>query len=295
METIDAVTALAALAQPHRLEIFRLLVAAGPKGLAAGEVAAKLSLAPNTLTFHFDRLRHAALIAVRREGRSMIYAARFDAMNDLLGFLTDNCCNNHPDLCQPARKTLQTTGGTKPVADRPLHVLFLCTGNSARSMIAEAILNKLGNGRFRAYSAGSKPKGLPHPQAVALLERLGYDTSDLRSKSWLEFAQPNAPALDFVITVCDDAAGETCPVWPGKPTTAHWGISDPAAARGNNAEIALAFAETHRLLLQRISIFVSLPFETLSAMSLQKELRTIGGLEGATAMTKAAKAKTAGA
>lgn len=149
-------------------------------------------------------------------------------------------------------------------------------------MIAEAILNKLGAGRITASSAGSKPKGAPHPQTIALLQKLGYDTSGLRSKSWLEFAQPGAPAFDFIITVCDDAAGETCPVWPGNPATAHWGIPDPAAAQGNEAEVALAFAEAHRRLLQRISIFVALPFEKLSAMSLQQQLRAIGGLEGAT-------------
>jgi len=168
------------------------------------------------------------------------------------------------------------------VADQPLRVLFLCTGNSARSMIAEAILNKLGKDRFRAYSAGSKPKGAPHPQTHALLLKLGYDTSALRSKSWLEFAQPDAPALDFIITVCDAAAGETCPVWPGKPATAHWGIPDPAAAQGNDAEVALAFAEAYRRLLQRISIFVALPLDKLSAMSLQQKLHSIGAMEGTT-------------
>lgn len=169
------------------------------------------------------------------------------------------------------------------MTDQPLRVLFLCTGNSARSMLAEAILNKLGQNRFRAYSAGSKPKGAPHPQTIALLDKLGYDTSALRSKSWLEFAQPGAPALDFIITVCDDAAGETCPVWPGKPATAHWGIPDLAAATGNDAEIALAFAEAYRRLLQRISIFVALPFDKLSAMSLQQKLRDIGAIEGVVA------------
>jgi len=173
------------------------------------------------------------------------------------------------------------------VSDRPLQVLFLCTGNSARSMIAETILNTLGRDRFRAHSAGSKPKGAPHPQTIALLRRLGYDTSGLRSKSWLEFAQPGAPTLDLIITVCDDAAGEACPVWPGKPTTAHWGILDPAAMHGNDAQIAQAFAETHRLLLQRISILVSLPSEKLAGMSLQNELRAIGKREGATTGTAA--------
>ena len=169
------------------------------------------------------------------------------------------------------------------MSDRVYNVLFLCTGNSARSILAEAILNRDGKGRFRAFSAGSQPKGEPNPHALTLLKHAGYDTSALRSKSWLEFAQPDAPALDFIITVCDDAAGETCPVWPGKPATAHWGIPDPAAATGNDAEIALAFAEAYRRLLQRISIFVALSFDKLSAMSLQQKLRDIGAIEGVVA------------
>jgi arsenate reductase len=127
------------------------------------------------------------------------------------------------------------------VADRPFNALFLCTGNSARSIIAEAILNKLGQGKFRAYSAGSQPKGRVNPNTILLLRGLGYDTSSFRSKSWSEFAKPGAPPLDFVFTVCDNAAGEACPVWPGQPMTAHWGIPDPAEARGSEAEIALAF------------------------------------------------------
>src|SRR5262245_45989346 len=134
------------------------------------------------------------------------------------------------------------------MADRPYNVLFLCTGNSARSIIAEAILNKSGAGRFRAYSAGSQPKGKVHPETLQLLQDLGYDVSGLRSKSWTEFATPGAPALDFVFTVCDNAAGEACPVWPGQPMTAHWGVPDPAEATGSTAEIACAFNEAHRQL-----------------------------------------------
>src|SRR6185503_12001637 len=127
--------------------------------------------------------------------------------------------------------------GARPMPDSTYKVLFLCTGNSARSVIAEAILNKIGTGKFQAYSAGSQPKGQVNPNTIRLLERLGYDTASLRSKSWGEFAQPGAPVMDFVFTVCDDAAGETCPVWPGQPMTAHWGIPDPAAATGTDAEI----------------------------------------------------------
>ncbi|HEX5211247.1 MAG TPA: arsenate reductase ArsC, partial [Pseudolabrys sp.] len=129
------------------------------------------------------------------------------------------------------------------MSERPFNVLFLCTGNSARSVIAEAILNKFGHGKFHAYSAGSQPKGRVNPQTIQLLDSLGYDTSAFRSKSWSEFAKPGAPPLDFVFTVCDNAAGETCPVWPGQPMTAHWGIPDPAEATGTEAEIAVAFKD----------------------------------------------------
>jgi arsenate reductase (thioredoxin) len=165
----------------------------------------------------------------------------------------------------------------------PYNVLFLCTGNSARSIMAEAILNKLGAGKFRAYSAGSQPKGQVHPETIRLLQSLGYDTSGFRSKSWHEFAKPGAPPLDFVFTVCDNAAGETCPVWPGQPMTAHWGVPDPAEATGSDAEIALAFKDTYRMLNQRIGIFTSLPLRSLDTLTLQKKLRDIGRIEGATA------------
>jgi arsenate reductase len=150
--------------------------------------------------------------------------------------------------------------------DRPFNVLFLCTGNSARSIIAEAILNKAGQGRFVAHSAGSQPKGQVHPHALILLRDLGYDTGRLRSKSWNEFARPGAPKLDFVFTVCDNAAAETCPLWPGQPMTAHWGVPDPAAAKGSAAEIALAFKDSYRMLNQRIGIFIALPIRSLDAL-----------------------------
>jgi protein-tyrosine-phosphatase len=166
--------------------------------------------------------------------------------------------------------------------NRPFNVLFLCTGNSARSIIAEAILNKAGRGQFNAYSAGSQPKGAPHPQTIALLSSLGYETDRLRSKSWNEFAQPGAPQLDFIFTVCDNAAGETCPFWPGQPMTAHWGVPDPAAATGSAAEIALAFRETYRMLHRRIDAFTALPVRSLDEMSLQDKLQEIGRMEGAT-------------
>jgi protein-tyrosine-phosphatase len=156
------------------------------------------------------------------------------------------------------------------------NALFLCTGNSARSIIAEAIMNRLGQGKFRAFSAGSQPKGEVHPYAADLLRKLNFDVSRFRSKSWQEFSRPDAPRLDFVFTVCDNAAAETCPVWPGQPMTAHWGIPDPAAATGNEAERRLAFAEAYRMLNARISIFVSLPLRALDQLALQTRLDAIG-------------------
>ncbi len=168
------------------------------------------------------------------------------------------------------------------MADKSYNVLFLCTGNSARSVIAEAILNKLGGATFHAYSAGSQPKGAVNPHTIQLLQGLGYDTSGFRSKSWAEFAKPGAPALDFVFTVCDNAAGETCPLWPGQPMTAHWGIPDPAEAQGTDAEIAVAFKDAYRMLLRRIEIFLALPIAKLDQMTLQSRLREIGQLAGAT-------------
>jgi protein-tyrosine-phosphatase len=168
------------------------------------------------------------------------------------------------------------------MADK-FNVLFLCTGNSARSIMAEAILNRIGMGSFCAFSAGSHPKGQVHPEAIRILQSLHYDTSSFRSKSWSEFADPGAPLLDFVFTVCDNAAGETCPVWPGQPMTAHWGIPDPAEATGTPAEVALAFKDAYRMLERRIGIFVSLPLRSIDQLSLQNKLRDIGHLRGATA------------
>jgi arsenate reductase (thioredoxin) len=174
------------------------------------------------------------------------------------------------------------------MADQPYNVLFLCTSNSARSIVAEAILNKVGGGKFRAYSAGSAPKGQVNPETIRLLASLGYDTEGFRSKSWNEFTVAGAPQFDFVFTVCDNAAAEVCPVWPSQPMTAHWGVPDPAEATGTPAEIALAFKDTYRMLHQRIAIFTALPLRSLGQLSLQMKLDEIGRRAGATA--KAAEA-----
>jgi protein-tyrosine-phosphatase len=163
--------------------------------------------------------------------------------------------------------------------DRPYNVLFLCTGNSCRSILAEAIMNREGGGKFKAYSAGSHPTGAVNPHALALLKKFNHRTDEFRSKPWDEFARdgnPDAPELDFVFTVCDDAAGEVCPYWPGQPMTAHWGLPDPARATGNDAEIGLAFADAYRMLSNRIGVFMNLPLAKLDRLSLQKRLDEIG-------------------
>lgn len=162
------------------------------------------------------------------------------------------------------------------MSDHIFNVLFLCTGNSARSILAEAVLNRVGQGRFRAYSAGSHPKGEVHPFAIELLRSLKHDTGFARSKSWEEFASDDAPVMDFVFTVCDAAANEACPVWPGQPMSAHWGVPDPAAAEGTDAEKHLAFAEAYRMLNNRISVFTSLPLSSIDRLTLQGRLRDIG-------------------
>ncbi len=173
------------------------------------------------------------------------------------------------------------------MADRVYNVLFLCTGNSARSVMAEAILGREGRGRFKPLSAGSRPNGRVNPYALDLLRASGYDITGLRSKSWAEFAQSNAPKLDFVFTVCDAAAGESCPLWPGQPITAHWGIPDPAAAEGTDAEIALAFKDAYRMLKRRIELLLALPIEKLDRLVLAARLKEIGRSEGATVVAKA--------
>jgi arsenate reductase (thioredoxin) len=162
------------------------------------------------------------------------------------------------------------------MSERVYNVLFLCTGNSARSILAEAILNREGKGRFKAYSAGSNPAGRVHPYSLDLLALMDHPTENLRSKNWEEFSGPDAPKLDFVFTVCDNAAGETCPVWPGQPITAHWGIPDPAAVTGSEAEKRAAFTEAYRMMLNRISLFLAVPLESIDKMSLQSRLRDIG-------------------
>jgi arsenate reductase len=281
MDKSHSLDALSALSQETRLDVFRLLTRAEPVGMCAGEIAAAMDARQNTISTNLAILAQAGLIRSVREGRNMRYFANLDGMRDLLSFLMEDCCDGKPEACAPLLTTVARACGRKPDALMPgkvFNVLFLCSGNSARSIFAEAILNRWGQGRFRAFSAGSQPRGEVHPYALDLLRLQNFDPAFARSKSWQEFSAPEGPELDFVFTVCDTAAREVCPAWPGQPQTAHWGIPDPAAAEGTEAERRLAFAEAFRQLNNRISIFVNLPLASLDRLSLQKRLDAIGAV-----------------
>jgi len=274
MDTNHVVPAFAALGNALRLNAFRNLVRAGPAGMAAGEIAEALGVRQNTMSAALSVLLQAGLVRNRRDGRVIRYFAAMDAVGGIVDYLVEDCCGGRPELC--SRNAFDIEGIMEAEMAEPKNVLFLCTGNSARSLFAEAILNRIGVGKFRAYSAGSLPRNGPHPYTLDLLKRLNHDVSGIRSKNWDEFALPEAPKMDFVFTVCDDAAGEVCPVWPGQPMTAHWGVPDPVAADGNEAERRLAFSEAYRMLSNRISIFVNLPMASLDKLSLQARLDEIG-------------------
>lgn len=273
MNESDVLKALGALAQETRLQLFRLLVVAGPQGLTPTLMAARLQVSPTALSFHLKELAHAGLVNTERVGRHMIYRAAFGAMEEVLHFLTAECCQGQPCINLPPPLPQSSVIMIQPT--RPYHVLFLCVGNSARSIMAEAILNHLGRGQFKAYSAGSSPAGAVNPRTLALLARNHYGVDGLRSKSWDEFAAPGAPVMDFVLTVCDKAAGEVCPVWPGQPISAHWGVADPVEAQGTEAEIDRAYTVAFMALSTRISLLVNLPLARLDQIALQSELNAI--------------------
>ncbi|RTL50081.1 MAG: protein tyrosine phosphatase [Bradyrhizobiaceae bacterium] len=280
--TEDAVEMFASLAQPTRLEAYRLLVRYLPYGLPAGDVARLLAVPHNTMSTHLAQLERAGLITSRREGRSIIYAAKARKMASLFDVMLG-------EMRQP--KDGEAPGSEFPQrrpsdADfRGYNVLILCSGNSARSLMAEAILNREGAGRFRAFSAGSRPQERPHPMAISLLDSLGFETDQLRSKSWDEFVGSGAPTMDFIITVCDAAAGEECPYWPGHPLQAHWGVPDPAMVRGTRDEKRAAFLDAYRRLAARLTALINLPIGTLDLAGLKEQLAAIGRMEGATELT----------
>jgi protein-tyrosine-phosphatase len=256
----EMVAALAALAQETRLEIMRLVGESGAAGMRAGEIGSRLKMSSATLAFHLNQLRHANLVTAKRESRLIIYASEHQTMRTLLDYLTTHCCV--ADVESKGQR-------------RQFNVLFLCTNNSARSIMAECLTNRLGKGRFRAFSAGSRPLGKVQPNALRVLRESGYDTKTLRSKNWSEFSQADSTPLDFVFTLCDRANAETCPSWPGQPVRAHWSIQDPVAA---DKPDRAAFFKAYGDIEQRVRIFTALPVETLERFALEKWVREIGNL-----------------
>jgi arsenate reductase len=285
MKETDAIAAFAALAQETRLRIIRVLVKAGIEGMPAGAIADSMAVSPSNVSFHLKELEHAGLIAAKRESRSIYYHAQFDVLGGLIRFLMEDCCHRNPEICQPLVDSLvccSTAPKDAAMTDRVYNVLFLCTGNSARSILAESILKAEGKGRFKAYSAGSHPKGEVNPLALKVLKALGYPHEGFSSKSWESFGEDGGPHLDFIFTVCDNAAGEACPVWPGHPMTAHWGIEDPAAVEGSDIEKERAFSLAAKYMKSRIAAFTSLPMDSIDRMALQNDLKKIGAMAGST-------------
>jgi protein-tyrosine-phosphatase/DNA-binding transcriptional ArsR family regulator len=293
LSAAETAAVFAALSQETRLEAYRLLLRYQPFGLAAGDISRLLAVPHNTLSTHMSLLQSAGLVRSRREGRSIIFAANPVRLAAAEAFLDQG----RAAQSRQASLAAQGQGTTYPrkrseedLNKKRYNVLVLCTGNTARSIMAEAILNREGQGLFNAYSAGSNPKSKPHPIGLELLGSLGYDSGGLRSKSWTEFARPNAPRMDFIITVCDKAAGEACPHWPGHPLVTHWGIPDPAVVSGSIEDKRAAFQESYRQLMNRLTAFINLPFDDLSLADLKVRLAEIGHMEGATDLALAGKA-----
>ena len=274
METDEAAFAFAALGQGTRLDLLRALLDAGPNGLAAGEVAARLGVPASTLSFHLRALDQAGLIAATRQGRSLIYAVQFARLRALLAFLAEACCGGEPDRCGDLGRILDTITQEKNIMAQPaFNVLFLCTHNSARSIIAEAILDKIGRPRFEGWSAGSDPRpDGPLPEVMTLLKTLGHDVSDLRSKSWNELSGPDAPRMDFVITLCDTLHGQSCPDFGATTVTGAWPLPDPSKFSGSVAERATLLNEVYAGLRRRLETFISLPIASLDRMALKARI-----------------------
>lgn len=268
MEMKQATLALASLGHEGRLSVFRLLIRMAPQGARPTEIAETLGMKQNTLSHHLADLESAGLIAATRQGRSLIYGVQMDQVGALLGYLTEDCCRGRPDLCSPLR-------AVPVIGQKTFDVLFICSGNSARSIFAEALLRDLGGDRFRAHSAGTRPGTALNPVALEVLVRNGHAVAGLRAKHLSEY-QGDAPAMDFVFTVCDTAAAEDCPPWPGQPISGHWGLPDPVKATGTEAERALVFAQTYGALRRRIAGFAALPFDQLDCIALQRRVDEIG-------------------
>ena len=272
MDQTRATGAFATLGHPGRLAVFRLLMRFAPQGVRPTEIAGALGLKQNTLSHHLADLAASGLVSVTRRGRSLFYAVNLDVTEALIGYLALDVGRARPDLLAP----LIADRKDATMRDTDFDVLFICSGNSARSIFAEALLRDLGKGKFQAFSAGTRPNTELNPFALEVLRRNGHDTAGLRSKHISEFQQPDSIVMDFVFTVCDTAAAEECPPWPGQPITGHWGLPDPAKATGSDAEKALVFAQTYAALRRRIAAFVELPFESLNRLSLQAQVDRIG-------------------
>lgn len=270
MDSDDAAAGFTALGQGTRLELMRGLLAAGPSGLPAGEIAARLGVPASTLSFHLKALEAAGLVAATRHGRSLVYAAQMARLRSLIAFLAEACCGGEPGRCGDLHRLFDSHGETARMERPSFNVLFLCTRNSARSIMGEAILNRIGEGRFRAFSAGSAPSETgPLPEVLAQLKALGHDVAALRSKSWDAFTGPDAPRIDFVIALCDTLAGQVCPDFSATTVTAAWPLPDPAKFTGSAPERATLLNELYAALHRRLSIFTSLPFASLDSMALK--------------------------
>ena len=272
MEQNSAAHAFATLGHTGRLGVFRLLMRFAPQGVRPTEIAAALGLKQNTLSHHLADLAAAGLVRVDRRGRSLFYSVDLDATEGLIGYLALDVGRGRADLLSPFHPA---TKGTT-MRDTAFNVLFICSGNSARSVFAEALLRDLGQGRFHAHSAGTRPNTTLNPFALEVLRRNGHDVTGLRSKHIAEFQTPDAPEMQFVFTVCDTAASEDCPPWPGQPITGHWGLPDPVRATGTDAEKALVFAQTYASLRRRIAAFADLPIASLTRLALQTRVDAIG-------------------
>lgn len=277
MELNDAAVAFAALSVETRLNLLRLLMVRGPTGMPAGDLATQAGLPGSTASFHLAALERAGLTQSIRQGRQIIHAVRMNGLRQLLMFLTETCCSGRPELCGDLARLLPPLPEEDAGMTPSFNVLFLCTHNSARSIMAEAILRDAGNGRFRAYSAGSDPAERPNPEVIAKLETLGYRVDGLRSKSWHEFTGPNAPHMDFVITLCDTPEGASCPDFGDLAVTAAWPLPDPVKFTGSDAERSALLNELYAGLRRRIDIFISLPFASLDRIAMKARLEEIGG------------------
>ena len=274
---------LSTLGHPQRLALFRLLMRRYPDRVPATELAQALGLKPNTLSTYVNALMQAGLVTQERVGTSLRYAIHMDATRETIDYLLIDCCRGRPEICSPG--LYPTPLGDTAMSDRKFNVLFVCTGNSARSIFAESILRDMAGDRFVAYSAGTKPRSELNPFALDVLEQKGHDTSILRSKNLAEFQGGDAPKFDFVFTVCNQAANEECPSWQGQPVTAHWGLPDPVKVEGSDAEKSLAFHQAYGALRNRMTGFTNLPIASLDRMSLQKAVDDLGQsqVEGLTA------------